>query len=102
MNEIKEINKIIGLFDFYQNLLTDKQKKYFTLHYFDDLSLNEIAKNNEVSKIAVNDSLKKTIIILKNYEEKLNLHKKFEQRLKIYEKIDDKLISDELFKIEYS
>jgi len=102
MNEIKQINKIIELFDFYQNLLTDKQKEYFIFHYFDDLSLNEIAKNNEVSKNAVNDSLNKTILILKNYEEKLNLHKKFEQRLKIYEKIDDKSIADDLLKIEYS
>ncbi len=102
MNEIKEINEIIELFDFYQNLLTDKQKKYFILHYFDDLSLNEIAKNNEVSKIAINDSLKKTVLILKSYEKKLNLHKKFWQRIKLYEKIDDASISNELLKIEYS
>jgi len=102
MNEIKEINKIIVIFDFYWNLLTSKQRNIFILFYFDDLSLNEIAQNKEVSKNAVNDSLNKIIVILKNHEEKLNLHKKFEQRLKTYEKIDDKLIVNQLLKIKYS
>lgn len=67
---------IIMLYDYYGELFNDKQRKYFEDYYFDNLTLQEIAENNDVSRNAVHKQIKET-------EEKLN---HFENILKIYEK----------------
>jgi len=61
------------LYDFYSGLLTEKQQQVFEFYYFNDLSLNEIAEEMEVTAQAVSDLLKRTAKHLENYEEKLNL-----------------------------
>ena len=38
------------LFDSYGELLTEKQREYFDLHYNEDLSLAEIAQSEGVSR----------------------------------------------------
>ena len=65
----------IQLYMAYHKLLTENQKRYFEAYYYDDLSLKEISDNLEVSRNAVFDQLKKTEIILENYEENLGLVK---------------------------
>ncbi len=67
---------LIDLYDLYGELLTDKQQAYFEDYYFDNLTLQEIAENNDVSRNAVHKQIKET-------EDKLN---HFENILKIYEK----------------
>ena len=66
----------IALFDTYKELLTEKQKEYFILSYFEDFTLSEIASNLSVSRNAVFDQLKKTIAILEDYESKLKMYSK--------------------------
>lgn len=73
------------LFDFYEPLLTDKQREYFCYYYFDDLSLAEIANIYGVTRNAIHDLLQKTFSLLESYEEKLGLYKKFLERKKLYE-----------------
>ncbi|GAE29216.1 signal recognition particle associated protein [Halalkalibacter hemicellulosilyticusJCM 9152] len=68
------------LFDFYQSLLTQKQRKYMSLYYLDDFSLGEIAEEFDVSRQAVYDNIKRTEAMLEGYENKLKLLFKFEQR----------------------
>ena len=46
------------LYDYYSNLLTDKQRLYFEEYYFNNLSLQEISENYSVSRNAVFNSLK--------------------------------------------
>ncbi len=41
------------LFDFYGELLTDKQKEYFGLYYNENLSLGEIAEIEGISRQGV-------------------------------------------------
>ena len=96
MNDILKREILISLFDIYNELLTDKQKSYFMDYYYSDLSLSEIASNNNVSRNAVYDMLKKTEDILNNYENVLKIHQK---NLKILEIIDDNS-SDALEKIK--
>ena len=43
------------LYDFYGELLTDRQKEFFDLYYNEDLSLSEIAENAEISRQGVRD-----------------------------------------------
>lgn len=85
MNIIKR-EELIGLYEIYGDLLTDKQKEYFEFYYYDDLSLGEIAINNNVSRNAVYDMLKKTETILEHYEEVLKIFDKTNRILKL---IDD-------------
>ena len=41
------------LYDLYQGLLTEKQKKYFEDYYFDNLSLGEMSDAYDVSRNAI-------------------------------------------------
>ncbi|AUF83417.1 DNA-binding protein [Mesoplasma syrphidae] len=62
------------LFRLYKNLLTSKQIDYFELYNEEDLSLQEIALELNVSRAAVHDSITKTTKLLYEFEEKLRLH----------------------------
>ena len=59
------------LFDFYGELLTDRQKEFFDLYYNEDLSLSEIAENEGISRQGVRDGIKRGEQILQEMEEKL-------------------------------
>ena len=76
MTEVEKKEYYSSLYDLYSNLLTDKQKSYFEDYYFNDLSLFEIADNNNVSRNAIFDQLQKVRNILDDYENKLGLLKK--------------------------
>ena len=43
------------LYDFYGELLTDRQREFFDLYYNEDLSLAEIAENAGISRQGVRD-----------------------------------------------
>ena len=58
------------LYDFYGELLTDRQKEFFDLYYNEDLSLGEIAENNGISRQGVFDNLSRAEALLKNMEAK--------------------------------
>lgn len=79
MNDILHLTL---LFDFYGELLTEKQKQVFSLHYQDDLSLSEIGEELSISRQAVRDLLKRTEKILLDYEQKLGLVARFQEQKK--------------------
>lgn len=68
-----------NLYDYYQGLLTEKQRQYFIDYYCYDLSLSEMAENYEISRNAIFKQLKQVEKKLDLYEETLQcFHKKQE------------------------
>ena len=65
---------IISLYDYYGKLLTDKQQKYFEDYYFDNLTMEEIAENDDISKNAVSKQLISIKEKLNYYEDILKLN----------------------------
>lgn len=61
------------LFDYYGELLTEKQRSYYDLHYNEDLSLAEIAEQNGTSRQAVWDIIRRAEQTLSDFEEKTGL-----------------------------
>ena len=96
---MESLKTLTILYDYYEELLTEKQKQYFKDYYFNDLSLSEISENYGISKTAISKNINDTVIKLKTYEEKLKLYEKRRQILKLLENIDDKNITDKIIKI---
>lgn len=86
----------IVLYDFYGNLLNEKQQQYFEYYYFDNLSLQEISEELKVSRNAIHKSLKMIEDKLEFYESKLNLLNKRQQLSIILEQIKDNNIKDKI------
>lgn len=76
--------KISIMLDIYGKMLTEKQYRLLDDYYNNDLSLSEIAENEEITRQAVRDNLKKGENNLFEYEEKLGFMKKtIEQEEKV-------------------
>ena len=83
------------LYEFYGNLLTEKQAYVIDSYYNDDLSLSEIADELEITRQGVRKHLIEAENLLNNYEEKLGLMNKF-----LDNKNELKHIYDELNKLK--
>lgn len=64
------------LLDYYGDLLTTHQKEILNEYFNEDLSMNEIADNYQISKSAVQDLIKRSLVQLNNYEKALKLIEK--------------------------
>lgn len=85
--------EISALYDFYNEMLTEKQRDIVDLYYNHDLSLGEIAEGLNISRQAVYDMVKRTEKLLYQYEEKLGfmelLQNKNEKIIEILDKVID-------------
>jgi uncharacterized protein len=86
---LEKTTRMNYLYDFYQALLTPKQRSYMSLYYLDDYSLGEIAEQYEVSRQAVYDNIKRTEAMLEEYEKKLSLFQKFQKRKQLMNQLKD-------------
>lgn len=74
----------------YGKLLTDKQFELIDDYYNNDLSLSEIAENNEITRQAVRDIIKKGEKKLLEYEKELKIMEKMlNQEKKIKDIVQD-------------
>ncbi len=74
----KDMN-ISLLFDFYGEILTEKQQDVIDYYYNDDLSLAEISEHLGITRQGVRDSIKRAEATLIEMEEKLGLAKRFRE-----------------------
>ena len=70
------------LFDFYGEMLTDRQKEFYDLYYNEDLSLTEIAENYNMSRQGVRDAIVRAEAVLNELEEKTGLIQRFQEQTK--------------------
>ncbi|WP_286680689.1 YlxM family DNA-binding protein [Tepidanaerobacter sp. EBM-49] len=71
------ITKLNLLFDCYGSLLTENQRNVFKMHYFNDLSLGEIAEITGITRQGVYDALRRSQEMLINFEENLGMVKRY-------------------------
>jgi len=65
------------LFDFYGELLTDRQKEFYDLYYNEDLSLAEIAENYGITRQGVRDVIVRAEAVMSEMEEKTGIIRRF-------------------------
>ncbi|KIR02850.1 Signal recognition particle associated protein [Lachnospiraceae bacterium TWA4] len=84
------------LYDFYGELLTDRQKKVYEDVVFNDYSYSEVAKEQGISRQGVYDMVKRIHNTLEGYEEKLHLVEQFVETKEKVSKINE--LAGEFFK----
>ena len=92
-------DKLIILFDYYGELLSDSQKNYFIDYYFHNLTLSEIAENNNVSKNAVSKDLKLACSKLEDFDSKLKLIDKDKKIIKAIKDTNNEELLEKINKI---
>ena len=83
------------LFDFYGDLLTQRQREFYDLYYNEDLSLAEIAENYGISRQGVRDVIVRAEAAMSEIEEKTHIIRRFHQSKAAIAAIDaaaDKLL----------
>ena len=88
---MEKLLQVTYLYDFYGQLLTTKQEAIFRRYDLEDLSLSEIATQEDVSRQSIHDTIKQAERKLLTYEEKLGLVERFKDQEKELEVIIDKL-----------
>ena len=75
------------LLDFYGELLTEKQRECYDLHYNEDLSLSEIAEQLGISRQGVWDNIRRAESAMAEVEEKTGLIRRCEGTRRMLEAI---------------
>ena len=65
------------LFDFYGDILTERQRELFDLYYNEDLSLAEIAENCGISRQGVRDVIVRAEAAMNELEDKTGIIRRF-------------------------
>lgn len=87
------------LFDFYGELLTERQKEFYSLYYDEDLSLSEIAENYGISRQGVRDVIVRAEAYMTEIEDKTGLVKRFMKYVPHVEAITE--AAEEIRKLNY-
>lgn len=77
------------LFDFYGDLLTERQKEFYDLYYNEDLSLAEIAENYGISRQGVRDVIVRAEAAMTEIEDKTHIIRRFCRTQQEVAAIDD-------------
>ena len=77
------------LYDFYGDVLTDRQKEFYDLYYNEDLSLAEIAENYGITRQGVRDVIVRAEGILTELEDKTGIIRRFHKMQEQLQSVDD-------------
>lgn len=77
----KDIN-FVYLFDFYKDMLTDKQAAAVDLYYNEDLSLAEISEQMGITRQGVRDNIKRGEQIMLNLEGKIGAAQRYSRTVR--------------------
>ena len=83
-----DIGEISLLYDFYGELLSQKQKEFLELYNEENYSLAEIAEEYGLTRQAVYDAVKKAQKSLDAYEKKLGLVARFRETERVLAEIN--------------
>ena len=75
---MEEKVRLAYLYDFYGELLNERQQRLLEQHLFEDLSFSEIAEREGLTRQGVFDLVSRSEKKLLGYEEKLRLFEKFQ------------------------
>lgn len=75
------------LYDFYGPLLTKHQQEVYELVVYQNLSLNEIAEQKNISKQAVSDLIRRATTQMRGYEKSLGMIERFRRIQKSCERL---------------
>jgi len=86
------------LYDFYGQVLTERQQQIFEMYHFEDLSLGEIAEQLSISRQAVHDLVHRSERTLSDLEDKLKLVARYQQEQAILQGVRSEIsaVVDEL------
>lgn len=73
----KQAYRMAMLFDFYGDMLTERQREFYDLYYNEDLSLSEIAENYGISRQGVRDVIVRAEATLTELEDKTGIIRRF-------------------------
>ena len=76
------------LFDFYGDLLTERQREFYDLYYNEDLSLAEIAENYGISRQGVRDVIVRAEAAMTEIEDKTHIIRRFQRSQAALDAID--------------
>lgn len=79
------------LLDFYGELLTEKQRSCFDMHYNEDLSLSEIAEMLGISRQGAWDNIRRAEMAMEDVEKKTGLIGRFEENRRALEQLRESL-----------
>ena len=77
------------LYDFYGDVLTDRQKEFYDLYYNEDLSLAEIAENYGITRQGVRDVIVRAEAILTELEDKTGIIRRFHKMQEQFSQMEE-------------
>ena len=84
------------LFEVYKDLLTEKQREVFEMHFVLDLSLSEMAEEKGITRQNASDALKNAKEKLFSLEKTLKIKEKNDELVSLADEIKDKKISERI------
>ena len=76
------------LYDFYGDMLTDRQREFYDLYYNEDLSLAEIAENYGITRQGVRDVIVRAEAVLTELEDKTGIIRRFHKMQEQFTQIE--------------